>query len=118
MELELLDCSCEIETTEGNISKQSVQRKGCPQFFLSRSKCLLVSNIYKVPQCCLENGMPFRNRNNNRFDISLTLKSNSNEEQYGLSDAGFYFRNSVKLMILLIPHIKEKHKVRKKNGLH
>lgn len=57
--------------------------------------------------------MPFRNRNNNRFDISLTLKSNSNEEQYGLSDAGFYFRNSVKLMILLIPHIKEKHKVRK-----
>lgn len=52
--------------------------------------------------------MPFRNRNNNRFDISLTLKSNSNEEQYGLSDAGFYFRNSVKLMILLIPHIKEK----------
>lgn len=70
VELELLDCSCGMETTEGYISKRSVQAKGCSHFFLCRSKCLLVSNIYiKSTKCCLENDMPIRNKNQNRCDI-------------------------------------------------
>lgn len=41
----------------------------------------------------LGNDMPIRNKSQNRFDISLTLKSKSNEESHGLSTTSSYFRN-------------------------
>lgn len=41
----------------------------------------------------LGNDMPIRNKSQNRFDISLTLKSKSNEESHGMSATSSYFRN-------------------------